>query len=107
MRGIFSKINNNVDYKAEVLAILAATFENRQQRSTEAGDIMRASKTIEGDSKTLMASVYDRLRSDIVDGMRRPGEKMRFEELRETYGVGLSPLREALTRLAAEKLVVL
>lgn len=68
---------------------------------------MRASKTIEGDSKTLMASVYDRLRSDIVDGMRRPGEKMRFEELRETYGVGLSPLREALTRLASEKLVVL
>lgn len=58
-------------------------------------------------SKTLMGSVYDRLRSDIVDGELRPGTRLRFEELKESYGVGLSPLREALTRLAAEKLVVL
>lgn len=57
--------------------------------------------------KTLMGSVYDRLRADIVDGELRPGARLRFEELKETYGVGLSPLREALTRLAAEKLVVL
>jgi len=68
---------------------------------------MTVTKTVEGNSKSLMASVYERLRADIVDGIRRPGDKMRFEELRETYGVGLSPLREALTRLAAEKLVVL
>lgn len=54
-----------------------------------------------------MGSVYDRLRADIVDGVCWPGARLRFEELRETYGVGLSPLREALTRLAAENLVVL
>lgn len=58
-------------------------------------------------SKTLMGSVYDRLRHDIVDGELRPGVRLRFDELKENYGVGLSPLREALTRLAAEKLVVL
>ena len=58
-------------------------------------------------SKTLMASVYDRLRRDIVDGELRPGARLRFEELKDCYGVGLSPLREALTRLAAEKLVLL
>ncbi|KRW94989.1 FCD domain-containing protein [Paracoccus sp. MKU1] len=68
---------------------------------------MTITKSLEGDGKTLMASVYDRLRADIVDGVRRPGAKLRFDELKETYGVGLSPLREALTRLAAEKLVVL
>ena len=60
-----------------------------------------------GETRTLMASVYDRLRSDIVDGELRPGARLRFEELKEGYGVGLSPLREALTRLAAEKLVIL
>ncbi|WP_200687101.1 GntR family transcriptional regulator [Paracoccus caeni] len=64
-------------------------------------------KRIDGDNKTLMTSVYDRLRLDIVDGELRPGGKLRFEELKERYGIGLSPLREALTRLASEKLVVL
>lgn len=68
---------------------------------------MTVTKSLAGEGKTLMASVYDRLRADIVDGIRRPGDKMRFEELRESYGVGLSPLREALTRLASEKLVIL
>ena len=68
---------------------------------------MTMTRRLDGDSKTLMASVYDRLRSDIVDGELRPGARLRFDELKESYGVGLSPLREALTRLAAEKLVVL
>ena len=54
-----------------------------------------------------MASVYDRLRSDIVLGELRPGKRLRFEELKESYGVGLSPLREALTRLASENPVQL
>lgn len=60
-----------------------------------------------GARKTLMGSVYDRLRRDIVEGELRPGARLRFEELKDNYGVGLSPLREALTRLAAEGLVVL
>lgn len=60
-----------------------------------------------GVRKTLMGSVYDRLRRDIVEGELRPGARLRFEELKDNYGVGLSPLREALTRLAAEGLVIL
>jgi DNA-binding GntR family transcriptional regulator len=35
-----------------------------------------------------------------------PGTKLRFDDLREAYGVGLSPLREALSRLAENRLVV-
>lgn len=58
-------------------------------------------------TRTLMANVYDRLRRDILDGAVRPGQRLRLEELKEHYGIGLSPLREALTRLAAEKLVLL
>lgn len=57
--------------------------------------------------RTLMASVYDRLRLDILDGVLRPGDRLRFDEMKARYGVGLSPLREALTRLASERLVVL
>lgn len=60
-----------------------------------------------GGGRTLTSSVYDRLRSDIVDGVLHAGARLRFEELKECYGVGLSPLREALTRLTAEKLVEL
>lgn len=54
-----------------------------------------------------MANVYDRLRQDILDGILKPGARLRFEELKAQYCVGLSPLREALTRLAAENLVSL
>ncbi|MBA4489811.1 GntR family transcriptional regulator [Paracoccus sp. S1E-3] len=68
---------------------------------------MAQGATADSASKTLMGSVYDRLRRDIVDGELRPGARLRFDELKESYGVGLSPLREALTRLAAEKLVIL
>jgi GntR family transcriptional regulator, carbon starvation induced regulator len=57
--------------------------------------------------RTLSADVYDRLRRDLLEGVLRPGQRLRFEELRELYDVGLSPLREALTRLAGEELVIL
>ena len=52
--------------------------------------------------KTLMADVYGRLRRDVLDGELKPGSRLRFEEMKAKYGVGISPLREALTRLAAE-----
>jgi len=57
--------------------------------------------------RTLMSSVYDRLRRDLLDGQLKPGMRLRFEDLKAWYGIGLSPLREALNRLAAEKLVEL
>lgn len=55
--------------------------------------------------RTLMSNVYDRLRQDLLDGQLKPGARLRFDELKSLYGVGLSPLREALTRLASEDLV--
>ncbi|MDO9413891.1 MAG: FCD domain-containing protein [Pseudolabrys sp.] len=57
--------------------------------------------------RTLMSNVYDRLRQDLLDGQLKPGMRLRFEDLKAWYGIGLSPLREALNRLAAEKLVEL
>ena len=57
--------------------------------------------------RTLATDVLERLRRDILECRLRPGTKLRFDELREAYGVGLSPLREALMRLASDGLVVL
>ncbi len=54
---------------------------------------------------TLASSVYDRLRGDILTGLLAPDQKLRTEVLRARYGIGNSPLREALNRLSVDGLV--
>jgi DNA-binding GntR family transcriptional regulator len=51
--------------------------------------------------------VYYKLRRDIVRARWLPGAHLRFEELKAFYKVGLSPLREALMKLASDGLVEL
>lgn len=46
------------------------------------------------------------LRGDIISGRLEPGSKLRFAELQALYGIGISPLREALSRLASDRMVV-
>ena len=48
---------------------------------------------------------YRRIRSDIVFGRLRPGQKLKLEDLKESYGVSISTLREILSRLTAEDFV--
>lgn len=55
--------------------------------------------------KTRAEAVYRRFRQDILWGRLPPGSPLRSNELSSTYGVGISPLREALSRLLSEKLV--
>jgi DNA-binding GntR family transcriptional regulator len=66
-------------------------------------------KRTSGDSRaggpTIATSVYDRIRQDIITGVLAPGGKLGSASLRERYQVGISPVREALNRLTAEKLV--
>jgi GntR family transcriptional regulator, carbon starvation induced regulator len=50
-------------------------------------------------------AVYRRFRQDIVWGKLPPDTPLRSDELRQTYGIGISPLREALSRLVSEQLV--
>jgi GntR family transcriptional regulator, carbon starvation induced regulator len=57
-------------------------------------------------SPTLAGRVLALMRSDILELRLQPGAKLLFETLREKYDVGLSPLRESLSRLAEEGLVV-
>lgn len=56
---------------------------------------------------TLTKSVYEQLRSDLLAGHFRPGEKLGAEVLRHRFQIGSSPIREALNRLLAEGFVSL
>ena len=56
-------------------------------------------------SKTLGESAFRQLRADILQGRLKPGEKLHIERLSAAYGVGATPLREALSRLAAQGVV--
>lgn len=64
------------------------------------------SKTEPG-TQTLASGIAAELRARITDGAIPPGEKLRLDDLRATFGVSLSPLREALSRLSAEGFVVM
>lgn len=48
---------------------------------------------------------FEELTQAILRGEILPGEKLLCEELKKQYGVGMSPVREALSRLAATPLV--
>lgn len=64
--------------------------------------------TIERDAGTpgtLALTLSAQLRDAILEGRVAPGSKLNVDELRARFGVSLSPLREALSRLAAEGLV--
>jgi DNA-binding GntR family transcriptional regulator len=62
--------------------------------------------TNEPGAKTLAEAVFRKLRQDILKCRFRPGEKLLLESLREIYGTGLAPLREALSRLSSTGLVI-
>jgi GntR family carbon starvation induced transcriptional regulator len=61
----------------------------------------------EGAGTTLTKSVYEQVRSDLLTGRLKPGEKLRAEALRHRFKVGSSPIREALNRLLSEGFVSL
>ncbi|TMV88613.1 GntR family transcriptional regulator [Thioclava sp. BHET1] len=57
-----------------------------------------------GDTRS--GDVLLRIRDDILTCVLTPGEKLRFEPLKDRYEVSFSTLREALSRLSEEGLVI-
>jgi DNA-binding GntR family transcriptional regulator len=57
-------------------------------------------------SKTRVQEVYTLVRQDILRGTLHPGEKLSPSAIATDFGVSLSVVREALTRLAEQGLVV-
>lgn len=63
---------------------------------------------LDGDVTVLLPDrVYQTLRGKILSGALKPGQRLRQEELSRELDVSRVPLREAMTRLAAESLIVL
>lgn len=56
-----------------------------------------------GRSRT--ADIFERIRQDIIRGRHAPGAKLKIEALRAHYTSGATPVREALSLLAADGLV--
>jgi DNA-binding GntR family transcriptional regulator len=58
------------------------------------------------DQKTVLAtSVYDRLKERIMDQQYPPGERLNIDALAVDLAVSPTPIREALARLSAERLI--
>lgn len=57
-------------------------------------------------SSTRGGTVYEEVRADVLAGRIPPGTKLRLVQLAERLGVSMALVREALSRLAAEGLVV-
>jgi DNA-binding GntR family transcriptional regulator len=53
------------------------------------------------------AVIYNAVRKAIIDGVYRPGESIRQETLARQFSVSRVPIREALSRLEADGLIVL
>jgi GntR family carbon starvation induced transcriptional regulator len=58
------------------------------------------------ESETVGDDGYRRIRADILLGRLRPGQKLKLDGLKESYGVSVSTLREILSRLTSEALVL-
>ncbi|WP_148253926.1 DNA-binding transcriptional regulator CsiR [Aidingimonas lacisalsi] len=56
--------------------------------------------------QNLGISAYQRLKRDIIRGVFSPGEKLLMSRLKSRYELGVGPLREALSQLVAERLVI-
>lgn len=62
---------------------------------------MEAASTAE----SLTSRAYAQLRAAIIAGDLAPGRKLKIDELRQLYGYGGSPIREALSLLTSDGLV--
>jgi len=60
----------------------------------------------ENTSRSLAQEAYQRLHHEIANATLAPGEKLLIRAICERYGIGLSPVREALNRLSGERLVL-
>lgn len=62
--------------------------------------------TLSTEKATLAETVYNELRDELLRGNLAPGSKLRISDIAAKRGVSPSVLREALTRLAEQGLVV-
>ena len=54
----------------------------------------------------LAAQIYQDLRKDLMGGRYEPGQKLKLRNLADELGTSVTPVREALARLASDQVVV-
>ncbi|MGF9758408.1 GntR family transcriptional regulator [Microvirga sp. 0TCS3.31] len=62
--------------------------------------------SIEMMATSIADRAYDRIRGDVVFGRLTPGLRLRLDRLAEVYGASVSTLREILSRLSSEGMVI-
>ncbi len=75
---------------------ICLSFQTKTE--TTENELVRMVKT----GLTLGSSAYEAIRFDIIEGRIEPGSKLQFDGLKERYEIGISPIREALSRLQSE-----
>lgn len=65
------------------------------------GKVAKRSPVTKGE-KTKVTVIYAALRQEIMNGSLAPGSKLKTRKLSERFSVGLSPIREALSRLSSD-----
>lgn len=65
--------------------------------------VLRADKSSKG---TIVERLTESLREDILGGALAPGQRLNLERMREPLAVSVSSLREAITRLVADGLII-
>jgi DNA-binding GntR family transcriptional regulator len=68
--------------------------------------MIESTSAVSNGTATLVSSIVDRLRFEILGGRIEPGAKLRADDLKTKFEVSLTPVREALMRLSAEGLVI-
>lgn len=67
---------------------------------------MEQHEDISGKKLTLTDKIYQDIKNDITQKVFQPGKKLNIKELARKYQVSDTPVKQALQRLAEEKLVV-
>ena len=62
-------------------------------------------KVIFSSESTLSQQFYEQLQNEIIEGILKPGQKLKVAPIKERFNIGQSPVREALSRLASFGLV--
>lgn len=84
----------------------APSIARKAVARTTAVPLERPDAEMQSGEKTLAERALRLLRDDILNGTLAPEMRLRINVLQQAYGLGLSPLREALLRLLSEGLVV-
>jgi len=63
-------------------------------------------RSVAGSAKSQTSMAYETIRGDIIAGVHEPGKKLKIQDLADELNVAPGAVREALSRLVPEQLVI-